>query len=38
MNRSEINEIKALLSSPQKVVIVPHRNPDGDAIGASLAV
>ena len=38
MNVDEIKEIKALLSTPQNVVIVPHRNPDGDAIGASLAM
>lgn len=38
MNKSEIKEIKALLSSPKNVVIVPHRNPDGDAIGSSLAM
>ncbi|RXP47062.1 bifunctional oligoribonuclease/PAP phosphatase NrnA [Lutibacter sp. HS1-25] len=38
MNRSEINEIKDLLASPKNIVIVPHRNPDGDAIGSSLAI
>ena len=38
MNKSEIKEIKTLLSSPKNVVIVPHRNPDGDAIGSSLAM
>ncbi|AMC09846.1 exopolyphosphatase [Lutibacter profundi] len=38
MNVDEIKEIKELLSTPKKVVIVPHKNPDGDAVGASLAV
>lgn len=38
MKGSEIKEIKELLATPKNVVIVPHRNPDGDAIGASLAV
>jgi len=38
MNINEIKEIKALLSTPKNIVIVPHRNPDGDAIGASLAM
>jgi len=38
MNVAEIKEIKVLLSTPKNVVIVPHRNPDGDAIGASLAI
>ncbi|WP_372793044.1 bifunctional oligoribonuclease/PAP phosphatase NrnA [Lutibacter sp.] len=38
MNVNEIKEVKALLSTPKNIVIVPHRNPDGDAIGASLAM
>ncbi len=38
MNVAEIKEIKELLSSPKNIVIVPHRNPDGDAIGACLAI
>ncbi len=38
MNRSDIKEIKELFSTPQNVVIVPHKNPDGDAIGACLAM
>tara|TARA_R110001583_G_scaffold412_2_gene3807 strand:- start:49896 stop:50927 length:1032 start_codon:yes stop_codon:yes gene_type:complete len=38
MNVAEIKEIEVLLSTPKNVVIVPHRNPDGDAIGASLAI
>jgi len=38
MNKNEIKEVKALLSSPKNIVIVPHRNPDGDAMGASLAM
>ncbi|WP_111709538.1 DHH family phosphoesterase [Lutibacter citreus] len=38
MSTNEIKEIKELLSSPKKIVIVPHRNPDGDAMGSSLAM
>ena len=38
MKRSEIQEIKELLSIPKNVVLVPHKNPDGDAMGASLAM
>ncbi|MCF6167627.1 bifunctional oligoribonuclease/PAP phosphatase NrnA [Lutibacter sp.] len=38
MNIDDIKEIKELLSTPKKVVVVPHKNPDGDAVGASLAV
>lgn len=38
MTRSDISEIKQLLSKPKQIVIVPHKNPDGDAIGSSLAL
>ena len=38
MNLREITEIKELFATPKNVVIVPHRNPDGDAIGSSLAI
>src|SRR5690606_11922695 len=36
MNRFE--ELKELLAQPKKIVILPHRNPDGDAIGSTLAM
>ena len=35
MDVSEIGEIKSLLSEKKEIVIIPHKNPDGDAIGAS---
>ncbi|WP_400080335.1 bifunctional oligoribonuclease/PAP phosphatase NrnA [Winogradskyella sp. R77965] len=38
MIKAEINEIKALLSSPKNIVIVPHKNPDGDAMGSTLGL
>ncbi|MGV6846098.1 MAG: DHH family phosphoesterase [Lutibacter sp.] len=38
MNEAAIKEIKEKLSKPQKIVLVPHRNPDGDAIGACLGM
>ncbi len=38
MNEDELKAIKSLLSEPKKVVVVPHRNPDGDAIGSTLAL
>ena len=38
MNTNEIREIKELLSSPKNIVIIPHKNPDGDAIGSTLAL
>jgi len=33
----DIAALKALLSFPRELVILSHRNPDGDAIGSSLA-
>ena len=38
MSSQDILEIKQLLSTPKKIVIVPHKNPDGDAVGATLAI
>lgn len=38
MTKQDISEIKELLSTPKSIVIVPHKNPDGDAIGASLGL
>ncbi|MEO9891266.1 bifunctional oligoribonuclease/PAP phosphatase NrnA [Aurantibacter sp.] len=38
MNLEDINSVKNLLSTPQKIVIVPHKNPDGDAIGSTVAL
>ncbi|WP_303317141.1 bifunctional oligoribonuclease/PAP phosphatase NrnA [Flavivirga abyssicola] len=38
MNRQDITSIKQLLSTPKKIVIVPHKNPDGDAIGSTLGL
>jgi bifunctional oligoribonuclease and PAP phosphatase NrnA len=38
MNENQIGELKKLLATPQKVVIIPHRNPDGDAMGSTLAL
>ncbi|MGS2726310.1 DHH family phosphoesterase [Psychroserpens sp. BH13MA-6] len=38
MNRNDIQNIKSLLSSPKNIVIIPHKNPDGDAIGSILGL
>ena len=38
MNKNDISEIKELLATPKRIVIVPHKNPDGDAIGSSLGL
>ncbi|WP_340157014.1 bifunctional oligoribonuclease/PAP phosphatase NrnA [uncultured Maribacter sp.] len=38
MNLEHLNALKKLLSSPKKIAIIPHKNPDGDAIGSTLAL
>ncbi|MEJ2112362.1 MAG: bifunctional oligoribonuclease/PAP phosphatase NrnA [Flavobacteriaceae bacterium] len=38
MTETDIQHIKQLLLQPKEIVIVPHKNPDGDAIGASLGL
>ena len=38
MSSDDFIRIKELLSSPKKIAIVTHRNPDGDAYGSSLAL
>lgn len=38
MNKNDIAKTQELLSSPKSIVIVPHKNPDGDAIGSTLAL
>ena len=38
MKNFDIIKIKSLLSKPKKIVIVPHRNPDGDAMGSTLGL
>ena len=38
MNKKDLAKVKQLLSSPKKIVIVSHKNPDGDAIGSSLGL
>ena len=38
MNKKDITDLKELLSSPKKIAIVSHRNPDGDAYGSCLAL
>lgn len=38
MTEQDIKEIKAMLSAPKHIVIVPHKNPDGDAMGSTLGL
>lgn len=38
MNTNEALFLKEFLKLPKQIAIVPHRNPDGDALGSSLAL
>lgn len=38
MNELFINGLKQRIATPKKVVILPHRNADGDALGSTLAL
>jgi phosphoesterase RecJ-like protein len=38
MNKDTTKTVTKLLASPQKVVIVGHKNPDGDAVGSCLGL
>ena len=38
MKIENIQSLQALLDTPKQVVIIPHTNPDGDAIGSSLGL
>jgi phosphoesterase RecJ-like protein len=38
MTAADIKAIHNLLSLPKKIVIIPHKNPDGDAMGSTLAL
>lgn len=38
MKKQDIKKIKQLLSTKKKIVIVSHKNPDGDAIGSTLGL
>ncbi|MEY2868175.1 MAG: hypothetical protein RIR01_593 [Bacteroidota bacterium] len=38
MNIQDIQAIQTLLATPKKIAIIPHRNPDGDAMGSTLGL
>ncbi|MCF6130050.1 bifunctional oligoribonuclease/PAP phosphatase NrnA [Flavobacterium sp. AS60] len=38
MNKEDILAIQNLLATPKKIAIIPHRSPDGDAMGSTLAL
>ncbi|MEM6719962.1 MAG: bifunctional oligoribonuclease/PAP phosphatase NrnA [Bacteroidota bacterium] len=38
MNEADIQGVQTLLETPKNSIIIPHKNPDGDAIGSTLAL
>lgn len=38
MNEKDIQAISELLATPKKIAIIPHRSPDGDAMGSTLGL
>jgi phosphoesterase RecJ-like protein len=38
MKKQDIEAIALLLATPKKIAIIPHRSPDGDAMGSTLAL
>ena len=38
MKIQDIHEIQLLLATPKKIAIIPHRGPDGDAMGSTLGL
>lgn len=37
MIEAEISRLRELLSKPSQIILIPHKNPDGDAMGSCLA-
>jgi len=38
MDQQLLKSFRKALNSPKKIVIIPHKNPDGDALGSSLSL
>ena len=38
MDQAFIKTLEQTLQNPQKILIIPHKNPDGDALGSALAL
>jgi phosphoesterase RecJ-like protein len=38
MKKEDIHAIQQLLATPKRIAIIPHRSPDGDAMGSTLAL
>ena len=38
MENNFLSAFERIIASQKKIVIIPHRNPDGDALGGALAL
>ena len=38
MSKTDLSDLKELLTTPKQIAIVAHKSPDGDAIGSSLGL
>ncbi len=38
MNKNDYLALRSVLATPQTIAIIPHRNPDGDAMGSTLGL
>jgi len=38
MNKQDIRALQQVLATPKKIVLIPHRSPDGDAMGSTLGM
>jgi len=38
MNKTDINTLKTYFATPKNIVLVAHKNPDGDAVGSTTAL
>lgn len=38
MNTLQVQQLQELLANPKQIAIIPHRSPDGDAMGSTLAL
>lgn len=38
LNPQEVKKVKSALNEAEKIVIIPHKNPDGDAVGSCFAL
>ena len=38
MEREKLDKLQRLIKESQNIILIPHKNPDGDAIGSCLAL